>query len=43
MAAQIVSHEYHRVDPQLVWEAVLALDPIRAMVDAELIDESKGA
>jgi uncharacterized protein with HEPN domain len=39
----IVSHEYHRVDPQLVWEAVLALDPIRAMVDAELTDESKGA
>lgn len=32
----IVSHEYHRVDPALVWEAVLALDEIEHMVDAEL-------
>lgn len=32
----IVSHEYHRVDPALVWEAVLALDEIENMVDVEL-------
>ncbi len=32
----IVSHEYHRVDPALVWEAMQALDDIAAMVDAEL-------
>jgi uncharacterized protein with HEPN domain len=32
----IVSHEYHRVDPALVWEATLALEDIEAMVDAEL-------
>ena len=31
----IVSHKYHRVDPALVWEAVLALGDIEAMVDAE--------
>lgn len=31
----IVSHEYHRVDPVLVWEAVLALDPIETMVEVE--------
>jgi uncharacterized protein with HEPN domain len=32
----IVSHEYHRVDPALVWEATQALDDIENMVDAEL-------
>jgi uncharacterized protein with HEPN domain len=31
----IVSHEYHRIDPALVWEALHALDDIDAMVDAE--------
>lgn len=37
----IVSHEYHRVDVALVWEALHALDDIAAMVDAEL-GEQKG-
>ncbi len=32
----IVSHEYHRVDVALVWEALQALDDIADMVDAEL-------
>lgn len=32
----IVSHEYHRIDPALVWEAMQVLDDIEAMVDAEL-------
>jgi uncharacterized protein with HEPN domain len=32
----IVAHEYHRVDPGLVWEAAHALDAIVKMVDAEL-------
>jgi uncharacterized protein with HEPN domain len=32
----IVSHEYHRVDPALVWEAAHALDAIEVMVIAEL-------
>lgn len=32
----IVSHEYHRVDPALVWEALHALDEIAAMVDVEM-------
>jgi uncharacterized protein with HEPN domain len=32
----IVSHEYHRVDPTLVWEAANQLDDIDDMVDAEL-------
>ncbi len=32
----IVSHEYHRVDPALVWEATQALGDIEYMVDAEL-------
>jgi uncharacterized protein with HEPN domain len=32
----IVSHEYHRIDPSLVWEALHALDNIEAMVDAEM-------
>jgi uncharacterized protein with HEPN domain len=31
----IVSHEYHRIDASLVWEALHALDEIEAMVDAE--------
>lgn len=35
----IVSHEYHRIDPSLVWEALLDLDDIEAMVDAELADQ----
>lgn len=30
-----VAHEYHRVDLALVWEAVLSLGQIEAMVDAE--------
>ena len=32
----IVSHEYHRIDASLVWEALHALDEIEAMVDSEL-------
>ena len=32
----MVSHEYHRVDPVLAWEAVLSLAAIEAMVDHEL-------
>jgi uncharacterized protein with HEPN domain len=32
----IVSHEYHRIDPALVWEALNALDDIDAMVEFEL-------
>ncbi len=32
----IVSHEYHRIDPALVWEALIALDRIAEMVDDEL-------
>ena len=32
----IVSHEYHRIDASLVWEALQALDDIETMVDAEL-------
>ena len=32
----IVSHEYHRVDPALVWEAVQSLDDIETMVETEL-------
>jgi uncharacterized protein with HEPN domain len=32
----IVSHEYHRVDPALVWEAAHSLDAIEEMADAEL-------
>lgn len=31
----MVSHEYHRVDPLFVWEAVLSLGAIEAMVDQE--------
>ena len=31
----IVSHEYHRIDASLVWEALQALDDIAAMVDVE--------
>jgi uncharacterized protein with HEPN domain len=31
----IVSHEYHRVDPALVWEATQALEDIAAMAEAE--------
>jgi uncharacterized protein with HEPN domain len=30
-----VAHEYHRVDLAMVWEAVLSLGQIEAMVDAE--------
>ena len=32
----IVSHEYHRVDPELVWQVTLALDDLETMVDNEL-------
>ena len=32
----IVSHEYHRIDAALVWEALFALDDIAAMVDTKL-------
>jgi uncharacterized protein with HEPN domain len=32
----IVSHEYHRIDPALVWEAMQALDELAAMVEIEL-------
>jgi uncharacterized protein with HEPN domain len=32
----IVSHEYHRIDPALVWEASQVLADIVAMVDTEL-------
>ncbi len=32
----IVSHEYHRIDASLVWEALHALDDIEAMVEAEM-------
>lgn len=35
----IVSHEYHRIDPELVWEAMQALDDIEAMVDGELSEQ----
>ncbi len=34
----IVSHEYHRTDPALVWEALSDLDDIAAMVDEQLSD-----
>ncbi len=37
----IVSHEYHRVDPGLVWEAAHALDTIETMVDDELAKLNK--
>jgi uncharacterized protein with HEPN domain len=37
----IVSHEYHRVDPALVWEAAHALDAIDDMVDSELAKLNK--
>jgi uncharacterized protein with HEPN domain len=37
----IVSHEYHRIDPALVWEASQTLGDIAAMVEAELA-ESRG-
>jgi uncharacterized protein YutE (UPF0331/DUF86 family) len=33
----IMAHEYHRVDPHLVWEAVSALGEIEAVVDAEIV------
>jgi len=32
----IVSHEYHRIDPALVWEALHALDIIAVMLDDEM-------
>jgi uncharacterized protein with HEPN domain len=37
----IVSHEYHRVDPALVWEAAHDLNAIEDMVDAELAQLNK--
>jgi uncharacterized protein with HEPN domain len=33
----IMAHEYHRADPNLVWEAASALGEIEAMVDAEIV------
>lgn len=33
----IVAHEYHRADPNLVWEAASALGKIEALVDVEII------
>ena len=39
----IVSHEYHRVDPALVWEAALALDDIEIMVEAEISADNRQA
>jgi uncharacterized protein with HEPN domain len=37
----IMAHEYHRADVNLVWEAALALGEIEAMVDAEIIGEKE--
>jgi uncharacterized protein with HEPN domain len=34
----IVSHEYHRIDPDLVWEVLLDLCEIAAMVEIELTE-----
>lgn len=40
----MVSHEYHRVDPIYTWEAVLSLAVVEAMVDNELTAKrQKGA
>jgi uncharacterized protein with HEPN domain len=33
----IMAHDYHRADPNLVWEAASALGEIETMVDAEII------
>ncbi len=38
----MVSHEYHRVDPRLTWEAVLSLGAIEAMVEYELAKSGQG-
>jgi uncharacterized protein with HEPN domain len=38
----MVSHEYHRVDPLFTWEAVLSLGAIEAMVDCELTKYGQG-
>jgi uncharacterized protein with HEPN domain len=35
----IVSHEYHRVKPERVWDAANALDDIAAMTEAEIVQE----
>jgi uncharacterized protein with HEPN domain len=35
----IVSHEYHRVNPERVWDAALALDDIAAMTASEIAQE----
>lgn len=37
----IVSHEYHRIDALLVWEALHALEDIEAMVDAEMTSQGE--
>jgi uncharacterized protein with HEPN domain len=37
----IVSHEYHRIRPERVWDAALALDDLAAMVEAEMAREEK--
>ena len=39
----IVSHEYHRVAPDRVWEAAEALGDIGAMVDTELAAGAEGS
>jgi uncharacterized protein with HEPN domain len=35
----IVSHEYHRVNPERVWDAAFALDDIAAMTASEIAQE----
>lgn len=37
----IMAHEYHRADANLVWEASSALGEIEAMVDAEIINSKE--
>jgi uncharacterized protein with HEPN domain len=37
----IVSHEYHRVRPERVWDAAFALDDIAAMTASEIAQEDK--
>lgn len=38
----IVSHEYHRIAPDRVWEAAEALGDLATMVDTELLALGKG-
>ena len=35
----IMAHQYHRADTNLVWEAASGLGELEAMVDAEIIGE----